>query len=140
MKRYFIIGVLLGMVTLKVYADSTYISSTKSHNHLEANKLWRKFIGCGNPKNSEKLTKACLQETGAYSFSTFEVSKAFEFLSLGLEVTGLKECSIAQKKSVIKSKTNDFLCFKILGNKTSSTGYVYFTRKKDTLKILKIKY
>jgi hypothetical protein len=140
MKQIIFLLFFLELTVVRVFADSTFISNFKVSGQSEANILWRKFIDCGNQKKDEKFTASCLKDTVSESTISTEASKAFEFLNLGFEVTGLTECSNIQKQAVLKSKNNEFLCFKILGNRTSSTGYVYFERKQGTLKISKIKY
>ncbi len=137
------VGILLCSLSCKVFADSTYISSQKNlktNNQIEANKLWQKFISCGDQKNTQKFATQCLKDTLSKSLTIAEISKTYDFLSLGLEINDLVDCSNEEKKNVINPKKNNFLCFKILGNKSELTGYSYFERENGILKIKKLKY
>lgn len=141
-KKRLVIGILICLINFNTFADNTYISSqkiTKTNNQTEANKLWQKFISCGDGKNTQKLVTECLKDTLSKSLTIAEISKANDFLSLGLEITNLFDCSNDEKKVVVNQK-NNFLCFKIIGNKSEWTGYSYFERESEILKIKKIKY
>ncbi len=130
--------VLLSLFTFQLgRAESTYLSKKdKSSDHFEANAVWKKYLQCGSLK---KDIEECLSEIGTKDFSTAYLPKAYEFLSLGFEVSELSECRASDKKTVPKNAKN-YLCFKIYGNTVSQTGFVYFDQRKNKLKINKVKY
>lgn len=136
MKIFFFVAlVMFGFQS--VLAEGTYLSKKdRSSDHFEPNALWTKYLQCGLP---EKDTEKCLSEVGTKDFSTAYLPKAYEFLSMGFEVSELSECRASDKKTIPKNAKN-YLCFKIYGNKVSYTGFVYFDQQKNKLKISKVKY
>ncbi len=125
------------------WAEETYLSARKMESsgayQNEAKLLWNKLIACGAKKKEDVLISCLKESLSQESFRAFS-GKVYEFLSRGFEVTGVYDCSITEKTKLIEPEKKNVLCFRLLGNKTESTGYVYFKREGSLLKIDKIEY
>lgn len=138
MKKIFPIFLLI-CISVASSASTTLVSrySKNENSHFEANRLWKKYIACSQDPESEKK---CLSQTLSKALNSAEVTKLFEFITVGFEVSTLTECSMQESEVFPEHSKKDFLCFKLYGNKSELTGYCFFDRKGNELRISKIKY
>lgn len=137
-----IFGICIFMAGI-VFAEPTSIKSAgtaKKSSSSEGQRLWQKFIACGNTQLTEPAAAEYVKSVAAKNLTPLELTKLHEFVNRGFEVTELTECTAQEEKSVLEADKKDHLCFKILGNKTETGAYTYFEREAGTLKITQIRY
>lgn len=138
MKKIFVITILFFLSILS-RAGTLLIDRESENNtiHLQTNLLWKEYISCSL---DHKNMKKCLDQTLSKSLNSAERTKLFELITIGFEVSNLKECSSQESEAFAEYSKKTYLCFKLYGNKTERTGYCFFDRIDNELRITRIKY
>ena len=122
------------------FTDVAKVDESKNLSAIHAANTWSEFIKCGTQKDIEKKFENCIQNSVSKSSNKLKIGKFAEFLLLGLEVSGLEDCSSQQKKFIEQTGEKNYRCFRIFGKKTARVGVVYFQLEQEAAKIISVTY